>query len=192
MAMLDYNEILPGTFIVLDGDPYEVIDAHVFRKQQRKPVNSTKLRNVKSGKVVERTFQAADNAEEADLSKQKVVFIYEQKGAWWFHEEGNPGGRFSLPHDVLGAGGKYLKAKDVVDALVFDEEVIGIKIPIKVELKVTEAAPAVRGNTAQNATKVVTLETGATVTVPLFINEGDILRINTETGSYVERVEKGQ
>lgn len=190
MAMLNYNEILQGKVIVIDEEPYEVLDAHVFRKQQRKPVNSTKLRNLVNGRVIERTFQAADNALEADLSKKAVQFIYAQKGEAWFHFEGDPKSRFTLSESIVGDALKYIKGGDVVDALVFDDEVIGIKLPIKVELKVTEAAPAVRGNTAQNATKVVTLETGATTTVPLFINEGDILRINTDTGAYVERVEK--
>ncbi len=175
---------------MIDDEPYEVLDAHVFRKQQRKPVNATKLRNLKSGRVIERTFQAADNALEADLSKKAVQFIYAQKGDAWFHNEGDPKSRFALAESVVGDGLKYLKGGTVVDALVFEDEVIGIKLPIKVELAVTEAAPAVRGNTAQNATKVVTLETGATVTVPLFINQGDVLRVNTETGAYVERVEK--
>lgn len=190
MAMLNYNEILQGKVIVIDEEPYEVLDAHVFRKQQRKPVNAAKLRNLVSGRVIERTFQAADNALEADLSKKTVQFIYAQKGDAWFHYEGDPKSRFTLSASIVGDALKYIKGNDVVDALVFDDEVIGIKLPIKVELKVTEAAPAVRGNTAQNATKVVTLETGATATVPLFINEGDILRINTDTGAYVERVEK--
>lgn len=190
MAILAYNEATPRKFILVDGEPYEVLTSHVFRKQQRKPVNQTKLRNLKSGKVTEKSFHQSETIEEADLVKKKSVFIYRAKGEAWFHDEGNPGTRYSIPENVLGEGGRFLKEKTVVDALVFEDEVIGATLPIKVELMVKEAAPAVRGNTAQGASKQVVLETGATIMTPLFINEGDILRINTETGDYVERVEK--
>ena len=104
---------------------------------------------------------------------------------------------------MIGAAGKFLKEKTDIDAVVFDDpktpttsvfgqgQIIGIKLPIKMELKVTEAADAVKGNTAQGATKQVTLETGASVPVPLFVNQGDVIRVNTETGEYVERASKG-
>lgn len=190
MAIIAYNDATPRKMILLDGDPYEVLSSHVFGKQQRKPVNQTKLRNMISGKVIEHSFHQSETIKEADISKKKAVFIYRAKGEALFHDEGNPAARYGVPEDVIGDGVKFLKAKMIVDALMFDENVIGITIPIKVELLVKEAAPAVRGNTAQGASKIVTLETGATVTTPLFINEGDLLRINTETGDYVERVNK--
>jgi elongation factor P len=189
--MLDYNEVLPKKFIIVDGEPYEVLSAHVFRKQQRKPVNQTKLRNLISGKVVEKSFHQSESIDEADISKKKVVFIYRQKGDSWFHEEDNPRARFSVPETIIGDSSRFLKEKTAVDALVFDEKIIGITLPIKMDLLVKEAAPAVKGNTAQGASKQVVLETGATLMTPLFINEGDLVRINTETGEYVERMEKG-
>ena len=185
--MLEYNEILPKKIILLDGEPYEVLDAHVFRKQQRKPVNQTKLRHYITGKVTEHAFHVSEKVAEAELSSRKVKYLYENKGEYWFCSEKDPSDRFSLSETVLGPGMKFLKANSVVDALVFDERIISIKIPIKVELKVKEAPPAVRGNTAQGGTKQITLETGATVNAPLFINEGDMVRINTEIGEYVER-----
>jgi elongation factor P len=89
---------------------------------------------------------------------------------------------------MIGNAGRFLKANSLVDLTVFNEQIIGVQLPIKVDLKVTEAPPAVRGNTVQGGTKQVTLETGATIQTPLFINEGDTLRINTSTGEYVERV----
>ncbi len=190
MAIIAYNEATPRKFILLDGAPYEVLTSHVFGKQQRKPVNQTKLRNLISGKVIEHSFHQSETVREADLTKKKAVFIYRAKGEAWFHDEGNPGVRYKIAEDVIGEAGRFLKEKTVVDALVFEDEVIGVTIPIKVELMVKEAAPAVRGNTAQGASKQVVLETGATIMTPLFINEGDVLRINTETGDYVERVNK--
>jgi len=188
--MLSYNEITAKKVIVLNGEPFEVLSAHVFRKQQRKPVNQTKLRGLKTGKVVEQTFHQNESAEEADLETRPIRYLYARGGEYWFCEENDPSKRFSLPEALVGTPGKFLKTKELVTALVFEDEIIGVTVPIKMDLKVTEAAPAVRGNTAQGATKQVTLEGGATIAVPLFINEGDIIRVNTETGAYVERMEK--
>ena len=190
MAMLSYNEITPKTVILYNDEPYLVLSSHVFRKQQRKPVNITKLKSLISGRVVENTFHQNDTIEEADLEKRMITYIYEQKGDFWFHTVGKPGERFSLAADIVGDAGKFLKAKTDIEAIVFDDEIIGIKIPIKVELKVTEAMEAVKGNTAQGAQKEVTLETGAVVMAPMFIGEGDVIAVNTETGLYAERVEK--
>lgn len=190
MAMLEYNEILKGKVILYNDDPYEVLDAHVFRKQQRKPVNQTKLRNIITGKVTEQAFHVSEKAQEADLSTKGVKYLYQNKGERWFCAEDNPADRFVLSDELIGTPAKFLKANSVVEALVFDERIIGIKLPIKLDLKVVEAAAAVKGNTAQGGTKQVTLETGATLFVPMFINEGDVIRINTEVGEYVERADK--
>lgn len=190
MAMLEYNEILNKKVILLDGEPYEVLDAHVFRKQQRKPVNQTKLRHLITGKVTEQAFHVSEKVEEADLSTKSVKYLYTNKGEKWFCAENNPADRFMLSDDTIGPGGQFMKTNMLVEALVFDEKIIGVKLPIKMDLVVTEAPPAVRGNTSQGGSKQITLETGATLFAPLFINEGDIVRINTETGEYVERVDK--
>lgn len=188
--MLEYNEILPKKFILLDGAPYEVLDAHVFRKQQRKPVNQTKLRNIISGKVTEAAFHVSDKVAEADLSLKPAKYLYTNRGEFWFCDPTNPSDRFKLEESVIGPQGIFLKPDTTVDALIFDDKIISLRIPIKVELLVKDAPPAVRGNTAQGGTKQIVLETGATVQAPLFVNEGDLVRINTETGTYVERVDK--
>lgn len=190
MAILSYNEILTKKVIIYDDEPFVVLSHHVFRKQQRKPVNVTKLKSLISGRVVENTFHVNETAEEADLEKRSIVYIYKNKGEYWFHEIGKPGERFALSEDLVGPQGKYLKEKSEVDALIYNEEVIGITVPIKVELLVTEAMEAVKGNTSQGAQKEVTLETGATLMVPMFINAGDLISINTESGEYSERVSK--
>src|SRR5579863_9699842 len=187
MAMLEYNEILPKRVILLDGEPYEVLDAHVFRKQQRKPVNQTKLRHLITGKVTEQAFHVSEKVEEADLSTKNVKFLYSNKGEWWFCAENNPADRFKLPEETVGPAGQFLKQNSIVEALVFDERIIAVRVPIKVELKVKEAPPAVKGDTRQGGSKQIVLETGAIINAPLFVNEGDIVRINTEEGVYVER-----
>lgn len=186
--MLTYNEITSKKCIVLDGAPYEVLDAHIFRMQQRKPVNQARIKNLITGKITEYTFHQADKAEEADLHKKEAKYLYNNRGEWWFCEPTNPAQRFKISRDMIGDAGKFLKANSLIELIVFNEQTIGVKLPIKVELKVTEAPPAVKGNTVQGGTKSVLLETGATIQTPLFVNEGDSIRINTETGEYVERV----
>lgn len=190
MSVLSYNEILAKKVVIFNDEPHLVVSSHVFRKQQRKPVNVTKLKNLKTGRVVEYSFHQNETAEEAELEKEAIAFIYESKGEYWFHKAGDKSQRFTLPGDLIGPAAKFMKANAEVEAIVFDDEIIGVNVPIKVELKVTEAMPAVKGNTAQGAQKEVTLETGATLMVPMFIGEGDIISINTETGTYSERMEK--
>ena len=186
--MLNYNEITKGKFIVLDSAPYEVLSSNIFRKQQRKPVNQVKLKNLVSGKTIEKSFQQSDSFPEADIDTQTIVYLYNNRGEFWFRDTNDKSKRFSLSTEIVGDNMKFIKENSEITALVFNEEVISIKVPIKAELKVVEAPPAVRGNTAQGANKQVTLETGATVNAPIFINEGDIIRVNTETGEYAERI----
>src|SRR5579872_2181904 len=188
LAMLDYSEIKKGKYIVMDGQPYEVLDSHVFRKQQRKPVNAVKLKNLITGKVSEPSFHVSDKAEEADIDKKGVKYLYTNRGEFWFCEATDPSKRFTVHDDVMEGRGKYLKPNSLIDLLMFGEKIIGVKFPPKVDLKVTEAMPAVKGNTVQGGTKIVVVETGATVNVPMFIKEGEVIRINTETGEYAERV----
>lgn len=194
-SMLDYNEIVQRKYIIHNDEPYEVLTSHVFRKQMRKPVNATKLKNLITGRVVEVSFQATEKVDEADMKKSPVKYIYEAKGEYWFHPDGKPQERFTISTDTLGDHTRWLKPNSNYEAVVFtndddEERIIGLALPLKVDLKVTEAAPAVKGNTSQGATKTVVVETGTEVNVPLFINEGDIIRVNTETGDYAERVEK--
>jgi len=193
--MLAYNDVVPRKVIIHDGEPYEVQTSHVFRKQQRKPVNATKLKNLLTGRVVEHSFAVSDKVEEADMTKRPVKFIYEQKGEFWFHPEGKPAERFTIPAESIGEQKKWMRAGDTYDIRIFtnddDEEmIIGLDLPIKMDLKVKESAPAVKGNTSSGALKAVVLETGATLYVPLFINEGDVVTINTDTGEYVGRADK--
>lgn len=188
--MLNYNEIVAKKFIVLDGEPYEVTYSHVSRKQANKPNNQTKLKNLISGRTVERSFHMSEKAEEADIESRDIKYLYSGKGESWFCDPKNPADRFAIKTEILEGKEGLLKTNTIVSAMVFEEKVIGVRLPIKVELLVKEAPPAVRGNTAQGGSKQVVVETGATVTTPLFINEGDVIRINTETGEYVERVKK--
>lgn len=190
MAILSYNEIVQRKVIVYNGEPYVVLSSHVFRMQQRKPVNQTKLRHLVTGRVVEISFHQNENATEADISKMEAVYLYTSRGESWFTEMGNPKNRFSFPEDAVSDKVKWLKQNAPVEVMLYNDNPVMVDIPIKMDLLVTEAPPGIKGDTATGGNKLVTLETGATVLTPLFINTGDVLRVNTETGEYVERVEK--
>jgi len=186
--MLSYSEIKPKKFIVWNDEPYEVLEAKVFRKQQMKPQNVTKLRNLISGKVVENSFHQNEKVAEADINKQEAKYLYQNRGEFWFCEPNNPSNRFQIPTEIISDGFKFVKPNSIISLLYFGDQIIGLEIPIKVELKVVEAPPAIKGNTVSGGTKQVTLETGAVINTPMFINEGEIIRVNTETGEYAERV----
>lgn len=188
MSMLEYDEIKERKYIVFNNEPWEVLTSHVFRKQQRKPVNATKLKNLITGKVTEQSFHVSEKVEEAEIDKSDAKYLYRNKGEFWFCEPNDPSKRFPLPEDTIGKRGDFLKTNSVIKIMRFGEQIIGVDMPIKVELKVTEAHPAVKGNTAQGGSKIVKVETGADVQVPMFIKEGEIIRVNSETGEYAERV----
>lgn len=190
MAILSYNEILQKKVIVYNGEPYKVLSSHIFRMQQRKPVNQTKLQHLVSGKVIEISFHQNESVPEADIARMEATYLYTNRGESWFCEAGNPKNRFSFPEDAVHDKVQWLIQNSPVECLIFEDKPVTLEIPIKMDLKVTEAPPAVKGDTATGGNKLVTLESGATVLTPLFINPGDVLRINTETGDYVERMEK--
>lgn len=188
--MLAYNDVKPGVAVLVEGEPYVCTWNNIMKKQQRRPVNQTKLRHLIKGNSIEYSFQQSDKLEEAEIEKKPAVFVFhdDRKNEWVFHEAANKSSRFTVQDDEVGENGQFLKAGMEVETLAFNGNIFRVKLPIKVELKVTEAPPDVRGNTAQGGNKVVTLETGATLTVPMFVKEGDVIRINTDTGDYVERV----
>ncbi len=186
--MISYNEVKPGVAVIVDGEPFVCTWNNIMKKQQRRPVNQTKLRHIIKGTTIEYSFQQSDKIAEAEIENRPAVFIYERNGEWFFHDTKNKSQRFSVSEDQVGETGKFLKGNTEVETLWFQGELFRVKVPIKMELKVTEAPPDVRGNTAQGGTKVVTLETGATLNVPMFVKEGDVIRVNTENSEYVERV----
>ena len=187
---IGYTDLKKGIIVVIDGAPCEVMEANFLRMQQRKAVVQTKYRNLITGKVLDRNWQASDYFEEANIEKRNAQFIYAHRGEYWFTPPGNPKDRFMLMGDAIGDSAKFLKSNTVVSMTYYDEKPIQVQLPIKMEFKVTEAPPAIKGNTAQGGSKVVTLEGGAQISTPLFVNEGDLIRVNTETGEYVERVQK--
>ncbi len=181
------NSIKVGIAIVVEGDPYLVLDASFMRTAQRKPVMRTKLRNLKTGKVREVSFKPGDSVEEAFVDKRRVKYLYSDEQFAYFMDE-KTFEQYSLSKPSIGEKLKFLKEGAEVALLTFEGAVINADIPVKMELKVTSAAPAVRGDTAQGSVyKEAVVETGAQVQVPMFIKEGDCVIINTDTGEYVGR-----
>ena len=195
MAQLQYNEIREKKIIIHGDEPCEVVESHVARTQQRKPQNQVKLKSLISGKTIAATFHVSESADEADIEKRDVTFLYANKGEYWFCDPNDKANRFKLDEALIGNGARFLKQNGNVTALVWtneddEEKIIKISLPIKMDFKVKEAPPAVRGDTSKGGNKVITLENGATLNAPMFINEGDVVSINTETGDYVERLNK--
>ena len=186
--MLGLSDLKVGTVFVLNGEPWQVLETQFVKMAQRTGHVQAKIRNLKTGAVLNRSFKQADRVEEADVENVKCMFVYAHRGRYVFTEIANTKNRFEFTEEQLGDDRYYLRPNLELVALRFDGQFMAIILPPKVDLKVVEAAPGVRGNTAQGATKTVKLESGLEVTVPLFIEQDEIIRVNTKSGEYVERV----
>jgi len=189
---LAVNDLKPKLYFIFEGQPCIVLETHHLKMQQRRPVVQTRFRNLLSGKVLERNFAQSDVFEEADVTRREVKFLYNHRDQYWFAEPSDPSKRFELAKELIGDQAMFLKANTILEALSWNDKVITVSLPIKMTFKVIEAPPSTRGDTATGGSKQVKLDTGATINVPLFINEGDEVIVNTETGQYVERAEKGK
>ena len=191
MAQLEYNEIREGKIIIHNGEPCEILESHVARTQQRKPQNQVKLRSLKTGKAYNETFHVTDSADEADLTKKEVKFLFANKGEFWFCDPKDPAKRFKFDEKLLGNTTKWLQPNSMVTALVWDnddeEETIGVTVPVKMTFEVKEAPPAVKGDTRTGGSKQIVLENGTIINAPLFVNTGDKIVVNTVSGEYTER-----
>jgi elongation factor P len=190
--MINYNDLKPGTVFILDGQPYLVLEFSFLRMQQRKPVAQTKIRNLINGKIITRNFQHTDSFKEAEITYREVKFLYTHRDKFVFCEINNPSKRFEIEQEKIGDMAKYLKPNNPIEIMEFEDKIVNIILPIKMDFRVIEAPPSIKGNTAQGGVKAIKIETNAIINVPLFVDQGDIIRINTQTGDYVERVEKSK
>ena len=186
--MLSYFDLRKGVKFILDDEPYEVLEFQQIYKAQDMVVARTKIRNLINRKVLERTFHQDDKFEEAELEKVEVRFLFSHRGKFGFCETQNPRIRFELAEEQIGESSKFLKPNQTLTAVLFENKIINVVLPIKIQLKIIEAPPGIKGNRAQGGTKTVTLETGAKINVPLFVEDGDIVEVNTETGEYTKRI----
>ena len=185
--MINHSELRKGARIIIEGQPYEILESNPMKKAQRRVVIQSRIRNLITGNVIFRNFHQGDVFEEAKILKMEVKFLYQHHDQYFFSEKKDPSKRFSLILEQIGSPAQFLKANQEVEALVSEGKVINVSLPIKIQLKVTEAPPGVKGERAQSGTKTAILETGAKINVPLFIEEGEIIEVNTETGEYVKR-----
>lgn len=190
--MLSYTDLKPDTNFIKDGQPYNVLEYTHVKKQRGAPIVQLRVYNILNGKTKEMTVHQSQEFEEADVEEVPAEFIYYQDhhGEFWFKDLGDGRERFSLNKNLVSEKKSYLKPGLEVKLLKFKDDFVDINLPIKVDLKVTMAPPAVKGNTAEGGTKKLTVETGTKIDTPLFIEKGDVIRVNTETGKYTERIEK--
>lgn len=186
--MLTISDIKQGTICQINNEPYVVLTTQHVQMGRGGAILRLKLRNMVTGAVLDKTLKGNDGLDEADLSRSKVNFLYKDDVGFHFMDL-ETYEQFGLDQEVIGDAQDFLKENQEVVLLKSDDRPISIQLPPKVELTITSAPPGVKGDSAQGrVTKTATLETGATIDVPLFVNEGDVVRINTETGKYVERV----
>jgi len=185
--MLSLTDLKTGTNIELRGEPYVVIAYEHGKLGRGGAFMRTKLRSLLTGNVIEETFKGNVAVAEADIEKKHSNFLYAQNDKLFFMDSVTFE-QYELPKSALGERGKFLKEGLEVAVMLWQGRAINIEMPIKVEFKIVSTPPGIRGDTVSGGTKPATLDSGATINVPLFINEGEIIRVNTEEGNYVERV----
>jgi elongation factor P len=181
------SDFRPGLVIKYNNELWQIIEFQHVNPGNWRAFVRTKLKNIKSGKVIENRFRAGEAVDSVRIERKEFQFLYRDGEGLVFMDKENYE-QMTIDADVVGEGAKFLKDGESVDILFNDTEITGIEIPITVELKVTETVPGVRGDSANAGTKPAQVETGASVNVPLFVNEGDTVKIDTRTGQYIERV----
>lgn len=185
--MISTGELRKGVVIELDNDLWQILDYHHIKMGRGSAQVRIKLRNVKKGGIVERSFQAGDKWPRARLDRRQVQFLYRDGDEFHFMDTESYD-QFSMGAEQLGDGVLYLQDGMMVDRTTYEGETIGVELPITVDLVVRQTEPGFAGDTATGARKAATMETGLVIQVPLFVNEGDTLRIDTRTGEYQTRL----
>jgi elongation factor P len=180
------GDLRPGVKVELDGVPFVVTDFQWVKPGKGGAFMRTKLRNLRTGAIIERTFRTEEKLERAELEERQAQFLYQGEDEYHFMDT-QTYEQFFLLEDHLGEARKYLKEEMVVTIVSHGGKPLAVEVPTFVELAVVETEPGVRGDTASGGSKPATLETGAVIQVPLFINVGDRLRVDTRTGAYIER-----
>lgn len=185
--MISTGDLRKGVTIELDGVLYNVMDYQHIKMGRGSAQVRLRLRDVRQGHTIERTFQAGEKFSRARLDRHPMQFLYEDGGLYYFMNT-ETYDQTPLTKDQVGDALDYLKENGTVDLLTYGDDPIGVELPTTVDLKVVQTEPGFKGDTTSGATKAATLETGKTVQVPLFIDEGNVLKIDTRTGQYIERV----
>lgn len=185
--MISTTDFKNGAKIELDGDPYTIVEFQHVKPGKGGAFVRTKLKNLKTGNLLERTFRSGEKFNTPDLLDREMQFLYAEGNEYHFMDN-NTYEQLFITADQLGSAKDFLKENMVVRILFFQGKPLGVDLPLFVELKVVETDPGIRGDTATGGTKLAKLETGGTVKVPLYLEEGTVIKVDTRTGTYVERV----
>lgn len=185
--MISINSVKVGDYILFQNDPYEVIFSQHSKTGRAGAVLRTKLKNLITSAIINHTFQGSDEIVLAQLETRKAQYLYKNGDFFVFMDNENYE-QFDLLDKNIGQKGHFLVEGCEIEVVYYENKAINIKLPIKMDFKVIEAPPAIKGNTASGGTKQVKIETGTKINTPLFIEEGDVVRVNTEKGQYCERV----
>lgn len=186
--MLSYSDLKKGTHILLKGQPYEVLESTPLFKGRGHSVLQAKIKNLITGTILSTTFHPSDTFKTPEISKIKLKYLYWNRDSCFFCEKDDPSKRFEFKKEQIGKSCQFLKENQNVEGIIFKKKLVNVSLPIKIVLRVLEAPPVIKGQSAQAGTKPITLETGAKINVPLFIEKGNIIEVNTETGEYVRRM----
>ncbi len=188
MASYSTNEFKSGLKVLLEGEPCSILENEFVKPGKGQAFNRVKFRNLKTGRVWERTFKSGESLEGADVMELDMEFLYEDGEFFHFMKTDGSFEQIQATNAVVGDAKDWMKEQEVFQVTLWNEDPIAVEPPNFVELEVTETDPGLKGDTAQGATKPATVSTGAVVRVPLFVNQGDVLKIDTRTGEYVSRV----
>jgi elongation factor P len=186
MATFSTNEFKPGLKVILDNGPCSILENEYVKPGKGQAFNRVKLRNLKTGRVIERTFKSGDTIEGADVIELDVQYLYADADMWYFMDQSNYE-QYAAGQNAMGDVAKWLKGEEICTVLLWNGSPLSISPPTFVVLEIKETDPGVRGDTATGGSKPARLETGAVVKVPLFVNTGEKIKIDTRTGQYVSR-----
>ena len=186
MSTISTADFAKGIFIEFKGEPHQIVETTHVNPGKGSAFVRTRLKSLKTGKVQEFTYKSGESVTEIPVATQEMQYLYKEADTYLFMDNTSYE-QFAIPEAMMGNYANYLKPNDVYQVLVNGDQAVGLRFPKKVRLKVTQATDGARGNTVSGATKTVSVETGAVVTVPLFIKEGETIAIDPETGEYLER-----
>lgn len=184
--MLGLTDLKTGVKFMFEGQPHEVLSYQHSKQARGGAVMRTRLKNMITGSIIDKTFRGNEKFDSADVSREKAQYLYADGGKFHFMDNSTYE-QFEISSDLIGEKANYLKEGLELELIKFEERAIGVELPIKITYEVTETQPGIKGDTAQGGSKPAIIETGATVTVPLFIDQGDMIVVDTRDGHYVAR-----
>lgn len=187
MATYSTNEFRSGLKLLIDGDPCTIVENEFVKPGKGQAFNRVRIRNLKTGRVVDRTYKSGETVEAADVMDYEMQYLYSDGDAWHFMDP-QSFEQYAAGAEAVADAKDWLKEEDTCSVTLWNGSPLAVEPPNFVELKIVQTDPGLRGDTAQGGIKPALLETGATVRVPLFIEEGEVIRVNTRTGEYVSRV----